>query len=182
MADALSALLDAAAHAGHLRGVVPHLIQGGVTHLQYANDTILLLDLDDSSIANLKFILIAFEILSGLKINYLKSEVIVMGALPSEQARVAQALNCKEGKFPFTYLGFPMFDRALTMVDCEGFIGSVGHRVDPWQGRFMSSAACLTLINFSLLTLTTFTMGLFLLAEGTHAGFDKHLARFFWEG
>jgi hypothetical protein len=25
-------------------------------------------------------------------------------------------------------------------------------------------------------------MGLFLLADGTHAGFDKHLARFFWEG
>jgi hypothetical protein len=113
MADALSALLDAAARAGHLRGVVPHLIQGGVTHLQYADDTILLLDLDDSSIANLKFILIAFEILSGLKINYLKSEVIVMGASPSEQARVAQALNFKEGKFPFTYLGFRMSVRAL---------------------------------------------------------------------
>jgi hypothetical protein len=25
-------------------------------------------------------------------------------------------------------------------------------------------------------------MGMFLLAEDTHAGFDKHLARFFWEG
>jgi hypothetical protein len=25
-------------------------------------------------------------------------------------------------------------------------------------------------------------MGLFLLADGTHAGFDRHLARFFWEG
>jgi hypothetical protein len=25
-------------------------------------------------------------------------------------------------------------------------------------------------------------MGLFLLAEGTHAGFDEHLARYFWEG
>jgi hypothetical protein len=25
-------------------------------------------------------------------------------------------------------------------------------------------------------------MGLFLLAEGTHAGFDKHMERFFWEG
>jgi hypothetical protein len=107
MADALSALLDAAARAGHIKGVVPHLIHGGVTHLQYADDTILLLELDDRSIANLKFILIAFEVLSGLKINFLKSEVIVMGAQPSEQARVAQALNCKEGKFPFTYLGFP---------------------------------------------------------------------------
>jgi hypothetical protein len=181
MADALSAMLDAAAHAGHLRGVVPHLIQGGVTHLQYTDNTILLLDLDDISIANLKFILIAFEILSGLKINFLKSEVIVLGVPPSEQARVAQALQCKEGKFPFTYLGFPMSDRTLTMADWEGLIGTVGHRVDPWQGRFMSSAARLTLINSSLLSLTTFMMGLFLLAEGTHAGFDKQLARFFWE-
>jgi hypothetical protein len=182
MADALSALLDAATRVGHIKGVVPHLIHGGVTHLQYADDTILLLELDDRSIANLKFILIAFEILSGLKINFLKSEVIVMGDPPSEQARVAQALNCKEGNFPFTYLGFPMSDKALSIADWEGLVGSVGHRVDPWQGRFMSSAACLTLINSSLSSLTTFAIGIFLLAEGTHAGFDKHLARFFWEG
>jgi hypothetical protein len=84
IADALSALIDAATRSGHLRGVVPHLIQGGVTHLQYANDTIPLLALDDSCIANLKFLLIAFEILSGLKINFLKSEIIVMGAPPAE--------------------------------------------------------------------------------------------------
>jgi hypothetical protein len=25
-------------------------------------------------------------------------------------------------------------------------------------------------------------MGVFLLCEGTHQGFDKHMARFFWEG
>jgi hypothetical protein len=68
------------------------------------------------------------------------------------------------------------------MVDWEGLIGTVGHRVDPWHGRFMLSAVRLTLINSSLLSLTTFTMGLFLLAEGTHVGSDKHLARFFWEG
>jgi hypothetical protein len=179
MADVLSALIDAAARAGHLRGVVPHLIQGGVTHLQYEDDTILLLALDDVCIANLKFLLIAFEILLGLKINFLKSEVIVMDASPSEQARVANALNCKEGAFPFTYLGFLMADRALTMADWERLIGTVGHRVDPWQGRFMSSATRLTLINSCLTSLAIFSMGLFVLADGTHAGFDRHLARFF---
>jgi hypothetical protein len=109
-----------------------------VTHLQYADDTILLLELDDNSLTNLKFLLIAFEILSGLKINFLKSEVIVMGASQEEQARVANVLNCKQGAFPFTYLGFPMADRPLTMVEWEGLVGKVGHRVDPWQGRFMS--------------------------------------------
>jgi hypothetical protein len=80
MADALSAMIDAASRAGHIKGVVSHLIQGGVTHLQYADDTIILLELEDNSLANLKFLLITFEILSGLKINFLKSEVIVMGA------------------------------------------------------------------------------------------------------
>jgi hypothetical protein len=153
-----------------------------VTHLQYADDTILLLELEYNSLANLKFLLIAFEILSGLKINFLKSEVIVMGASQEEQARVANALNCKQGAFPFTYLGFPMADRPLTMAEWEGLVGKVGHRVDPWQGRFMSSAARLTLINSSLSSLTMYAMGLFLLADGTHASFDKHLARFFWEG
>jgi hypothetical protein len=102
-----------------------------VTHLQYADDTILLLELDDNSLANLKFLLVAFEILSGLKINFLKSEVIVMGASQAEQIRVANALNCKQGSFPFTYLGFPMADRPLTMVEWEGLVGRVGHRVDP---------------------------------------------------
>jgi hypothetical protein len=167
MADALSAMLDAASSAGHIKGVVSHLIQGGVTHLQYADDTILLIELDDNSIINVKFLLIAFEILSGLKINFLKSEVIVMGASPEEQTRVANALNCKQGSFPFTYLGFPMADRPLSMIEWEGLVGKVGHRVDPWQGRFMSSAARLTLINSSLSSLTMYAMGLFLLADGT---------------
>jgi hypothetical protein len=92
---------------------------------------------------------------------------------------VAHALNCQEGTFPFTYLGFPLADRPLTMADWEGLVGRVGHQVDPCQGRFMSSAARLTLINSSLSILAIYAMGLFMLADGTHAGFDKHLARFF---
>jgi hypothetical protein len=46
----------------------------------------------------------------------------------------------------------------------------------------MSSAPQLTLTNSSLASLPTFLMGLFLPADGTRAGFTKHLSRFFWEG
>jgi hypothetical protein len=117
MADALSAMIDAASNAGHIKGVVSHLVQGGVTHLQYADDTILLLELDDNSLINLKFILIAFEILSGLKINFLKSEVIVMGAPQEVQARVANALNCKQGSFPFRALSPSPISVSLLLTD-----------------------------------------------------------------
>jgi hypothetical protein len=46
----------------------------------------------------------------------------------------------------------------------------------------MLSAAHLTLIDACLSNLPLHTMGLFMLADGTHAGMDKHRNRFFWEG
>jgi hypothetical protein len=61
--------------------------------------TILFLELDDNYIANLRFLLICFDIFSGLKINFLKSEVIVKGVSQHERPRVALML-CKEGSFP----------------------------------------------------------------------------------
>ena len=181
MADSLARMLDLASAAGHIHGVVPHLIEGGVAHLQYADDTIILVQNVEEELINLKLILLCFEIISGLKINFLKSEVIVLGASPQEQARVANLLNCKTGSFPFTYLGFPIADRKLTSADWEPLVGVVGHRNEPWQGRFMSSAAHLTLTNSSLASLPLHAMSLFLLNDGTHAGFRKHMSTFFWE-
>jgi hypothetical protein len=85
VADALDAILSKARVAGHIEGVVPHLIPGGVSHLQYADDTMILLQNTDRGIRNLKFILLCFELLSGMKINFHKSEVIVMGVAPKEE-------------------------------------------------------------------------------------------------
>jgi hypothetical protein len=84
--------------------------------------------------------------------------------------------NCKEGRFPRSYLGFPIADRKLTIADMNYLVETVG------QGRFSSVAARLILTKASMASLCSHCMGLFLLAEGTHAAFDKVLARFFWEG
>ena len=42
-ADSLAHLLDKAKEHGYIKGVVPHLINGGLTHLQYADDTLLMM-------------------------------------------------------------------------------------------------------------------------------------------
>jgi hypothetical protein len=116
---------------------------------------------------NLKFILLCFELLYGMKINFHKSEVIVMGCEIEEQSRVARLLNCKQGRFPFTYLGFTMSDHKLTMADMEPLVVAVAKKAAPWQGRFMSSAARLTLVKACLSNLPLHTSGLSLLADGT---------------
>jgi hypothetical protein len=56
-------------------GLVPDLVEGGLTHLQYADDTILFLANDEENLAMVKFLLFCFEEMSGLRINYNKSEV-----------------------------------------------------------------------------------------------------------
>jgi hypothetical protein len=42
--DALSLILKKASAAGHIKGVISHLLPGGVTHLEYADDSIILLE------------------------------------------------------------------------------------------------------------------------------------------
>jgi hypothetical protein len=75
-----------------------------------------------------------------------------------------------------------MSDNKLAMADMEPLVAVVDKKATPWQGRFMSSAARLTLVNACLSNLPLHTLGLFLLADGTHAGFDKYRNRLFWEG
>jgi hypothetical protein len=105
LADSLAALMRKAASLGFIKGVMTHLLEEGITHIQYADDTILMIEGDDLSITNMKFILYCFELLSGLKINYCKSEAFVFGMNEMDKVRVANMLNCQLGRLPMKYLG-----------------------------------------------------------------------------
>lgn len=94
-----------------------------MTHLQFADDTMLLFEPDNHSIASIKPLLLAFEILSGLKINFLKSEVITMGMDQRESMRIANLLNCKLGGFLIKYLGLPVTHRKIPISKSEPLYG-----------------------------------------------------------
>jgi hypothetical protein len=52
VADDLATLLKNAREAGLSRGLVTDLVEGGLTHLQYADDTVICLEADEDSIVN----------------------------------------------------------------------------------------------------------------------------------
>jgi len=108
VANVLSVLLNKAVAKKHIKGVLEDLIPEGITHIQYADDTVIMLDGSENSIRNLKLILYCFEWLIGLKINFHKSEVFVFGAQQEEKERMANMLNCKLGELPLKYLGIPV--------------------------------------------------------------------------
>jgi hypothetical protein len=96
-------ILEKAKISGHISGVVGHLIPGGgITHLQYADDTMIMVEGLELDLVNLK-LLLCFEAMSGLKINFDKSEVVIMGFDPEEQQWIADNLNYRLSAFPVNY-------------------------------------------------------------------------------
>jgi hypothetical protein len=66
----LAKIIAQSQEAKLVTGLVPHLTENGVVILQYADDTILLIQDDMEQIIHMKLILYMFEAMSGLKIKF----------------------------------------------------------------------------------------------------------------
>ena len=75
VADMLAVLISRAKESGQVGSFVPHLEEGAVSVLQYADDTIIFMEHNLAKAQNMKLILCLFEQLSVLKINFDKSEL-----------------------------------------------------------------------------------------------------------
>lgn len=180
--DTLSMMLDKAKGSGLIRGLVPDLIEGGLTHLQYADDTILFLDIDEESICNTKFLLYCFEALSGLKINYQKSEIFVLEATIERQREIADLFNCNIGAFPMKYLGVMLDRYYMSSADFAYVYQKVEKRVPTWQSCLLSYGGKMILTESCLSIVPKYVMGVFHLKGEAHHKMETARANFFWHG
>ena len=175
----MSEMLSIASEEGIINGVCPDLVEGGLTHLQYADDTVLFIQYSETDMINLKFLLFCYEELLGMKINYLKSEVFTVGLLAQEIQKVADAFNCKLGRFPMKYLGLPISDRRLSKAELRDSADKIERRLQTWKCGHLSSGGKSILINSSLTSIPMYTMGFYWLYEGIHQRFDSSKSNFF---
>ena len=138
VADMLAVMIERAKVDGQIDGVVNHLVDGGLSILQYADDTILFMDHDLEKARNLKLILSAFEQLSGLKINFHKSELFCFGEAQDEAHLYGQPVGCGLGQFPITYLGMPIHYRRLTNAERKHVEERLQKRLSSWKGKLLS--------------------------------------------
>src|ERR1043165_10111596 len=99
----LVVLIGRAKGCGQVGGLIPHLVEGGVSVLQYADDTIIFMEHDLEKARNMKLVLCLFEQLSGLKINFNKSELFCFGKAKEERESYRQLFGCGLGNLPFSY-------------------------------------------------------------------------------
>jgi hypothetical protein len=160
-ADGLACLIQKAKDEGIIKGLIPHIIPGGCCCLQYADDTIFLFQDDLENARNLKFILCIFEQISGLKINFHKSEIICLGIACNREHLYADIFTCPPSGLPMKYLGVPIDNKKLCKSLWDPIVGKIENKLGSWQGRFLSLGGRLVLINSSLTNVPLYMLSLY---------------------
>ena len=94
VADCLARMVRKAQRNDLICGLADNLVDKCVAILQYADDTIMCLK-DDLNVArNMKLLLCLFELMSGLKINFGKSKVILIHGDDEKHLLYADIFNC----------------------------------------------------------------------------------------
>ena len=120
--------------------------------------------------------------MSGLKINYHKSEVFTFGLHSDEAQNIANMLNYRVGQMPIRYLGLPISASHLGVGSFKPMVDRMRNKLQPWKGKHLSSGGRLILTNSSLSSIPTYVMGMYLLREETHKQMDSIRSQFFWRG
>ena len=79
-----------------------------VSHLQFADDILILGEKSWANIRAMWAVLILFEALSDLKVNFSKSHLVEVNVAGSWLSEAALVLNCNVDFIPLVYLGLPI--------------------------------------------------------------------------
>jgi hypothetical protein len=129
----------------------------------------------------MKLILSFFEQLSGLKVNFHKSELFCFGKAKDYQEDYKDIFGCTIGALPFKYLGIPIHFRKLTIKEWKIIEDRFEKKLDSWIGKILSYGDRLVLINSILTSLQMFLLSFFQIPIGVRKRLDFYRSRFFWQ-
>lgn len=160
---------------------MPHLIDGGLTILQYADKTIFLLKDDIINARNLKFILCIFEQVSGLKINFHESEIYCMGEAVQRSEDYSEVFTCNVGSLPLTYLVIPVDVKRLSSSQWKPLKEKMDKKLSGWKGNLLSIGGRAVLVNACFSSVSLYMLFFLEAPEGVIKRRDQFRSRLLWQ-
>ena len=160
--EALSCMLVAATTAGQFLGFIVGNVTSSLmtmSHLLFADDTLVFCDADINHITALCGILSRFEVVSGLKINLGKSELVPVGDVPNLYELV-EILGCRESALPLKYLGLPLGATFKDKTIWNPILEKMERRLVGWKRLYLFKGGKVTLIMSTLSSLPTYFLSL----------------------
>ena len=153
-----------------------------ITHLQYADDTLIFCDANIESLKNIKKALIVFQLASGLQINFHKSSLIGLNTSDTWQKLAANTLLCRTGEIPFTYLGLPIGGNITRIQLWDPILLKLSKKLATWKSKMLSIGGRLTLIKSSLTSLPLYFMSIYPIPMGVVKKIISLTRLFLWAG
>ena len=182
--ETLSCLLNRATVGNYLSGTKFADGRGEelvISHLLYADDTLLFCKADNDELKFISWTLMWFEAVSGLKINLNKSEIISIGSVANME-ELASELGCKVGTLPTTYLGLPLGAKHKALSVWDSVEERFRKRLASWKLQYISKGGRATLIRSSLSSLPIYHLSLFRAPLKVCARLERIQRQFLWGG
>jgi hypothetical protein len=150
--------------------------------LQFVDDTLILLKGHPDDATHLKTTLDLFSSLTGLKINFNKSIVVLMHMSREHTQQVPSTVGCRIEGFPQTYLGLPLSPTKLRLHHFYPTIAKIDKYLAGWQASLLNPMRCLVLINSVLDGHLNYIMIVVHLPKGVVKELDQCRRDFLWSG
>lgn len=181
--DTLADVLQQMIRQAYENGFLLHPLQQGapIPALQYADDTLLILQGTVQQATCTKIILEAFAKFSGLKINFEKSTMVLLNMEQQVKNDIASILGCPISDLPCTYLGLPLSMNKIPRALLQPVLQKIEKRLPGWVPQMMSMAGRLALINSVLAAIPNFFMACIQWDKGSIEAINKTIRAFLWK-
>ena len=150
-----------------------------VLHLLFADYTILFCDANEEQILHVRMLLLCFQAVTGLKVNVLNSEMVLIGEVPNVHI-LAEILGCRIGFLPMTYLGMPLEVSHKSPTVWNPILEKIERKFASWKKMYLSKGGRLTLLKSTLSSLPTYYLSLFTISTHVANKIERLQRDFLW--
>jgi hypothetical protein len=152
-----------------------------ISHLLFADDTLVFCGANASQIRHLGALLVCFEAAAGLKVNLSKSVLVPVGIVENV-GQLAGLLGCGYGEVPLKYLGLPLGASFKLKTMWAGLEDMMVRKLAPWKRLYLSKGGRVTLIKSTLSNMPTYMLSLFPIPADVAKRIEKIQRDFLWGG
>ncbi|KAH0709195.1 hypothetical protein KY284_010622 [Solanum tuberosum] len=182
--EGLNSMIRKASENGWLQGFSANANRGDameISHLLYADDSLVFCGAEVNHIRHLRAILTIFEGISGLHVNWHKSCLYPVNQVANMQV-LAENLGCQVASLPTKYLGMPLGAKNKEVEVWNEVLERCEKKLSRWKSQYLSLGGRITLIKSVMDALPTYMMSLFPIPRSIEKKINKSRRVFLWQG
>jgi hypothetical protein len=180
-ADLLQTLVNDLKNQGLLSLPIPERAGVDFPIVQYADDTLLIMETCPAQLFVLKNLLHSFAASMGLKVIYNKSVLVPLNISEEKLDSLCATFECQKGSLPFTYLGLPLGTTKPNMDHFIPLVQKIERRLTS-TSTLLSQGGKLEMVNLVFSSSAIFYSGSLRLHKGVIKQLDKYRKNYLWRG